>query len=213
MMKHVGRHGEKRVAVIFREIPGEEHMALVTYPDQLKQNLHDDLMNAIQSNKGQEANHLGEALHGMTGTDGQPLLNLLHKEGFMKKVRTQDVIMMPRPNTPGARLDEINEIIRGLETGSDAAQKMAKLDAESGMADPAKKAKGIEAAAKVAGVQAQGVLGDADIARNLVTQAEQMKAQMATLEAEAARLLQEAAELDPSLAPKKKRGRPAKASA
>ena len=39
-----------------------------------------------------------------------------------------------------------------------------------------KKAKGIEAAAKVAGVQA-GVLGDADIAQNLVTQAEQMKAQ------------------------------------
>ena len=213
MIKHVGRHGEKRVAVIFREIPGEEHMALVTYPDQLKQNLHDDLMNAIQSNKGQEANHLGEALHGMTGSDGQTLLNLLHREGFMKKVRTQDVIMMPRPNTPGARLDEINEIIRGLETGSDAAQKMAKLDAESGMADPAKKAAGIEAAAKVAGVQAQGVLGDADIARNLVTQAEQMKAQMASLEAEVARLMEEAAELDPSLAPKKKRGRPAKASA
>jgi hypothetical protein len=212
MIKHVGRHGEKRVAVIFREVPGEEHMALVTYPDQLKQNLHDDLMNAIQSNKGQEANHLGEALHGMTGTDGQTLLNLLHKEGFMKKVRTQDVIMMPRPNTPGARLDEINEIIRGLETGSDAAQKMAKLDAESGMADPAKRAKGIEAAAKVAGVQA-GVLGDADIAQNLVTQAEQMKAQMATLQAEAERLMEEAASLDPSLAPKKKRGRPAKAKA
>ena len=48
MIKHVGRHGEKRVAVIFREVPGEEHMALVTYPDQLKQSTHDDLMNAIQ---------------------------------------------------------------------------------------------------------------------------------------------------------------------
>ncbi len=30
MMKHVGRHGEKRVAVVFREIPGEEQLALVT---------------------------------------------------------------------------------------------------------------------------------------------------------------------------------------
>ena len=169
MIKHVGRHGEKSVAVVFREIPGEEHMALVTYPDQLKQNLHDDLMNAIQSTKGQEANHLGEALHGITGTDGDTLLNLLHKEGFMKKVRTQDVIMMPRPNTPGARLDEINEIIRGLETGSEAAQKMAQLDAESGLADPQKKAAGVQAAAEVAGVQAQGVLGDADIAKKLWT--------------------------------------------
>jgi len=213
MMKHVGRHGEKRVAVIFREVPGEEHMALVTYPDQLKQTTHDDLMNAIQSVKGQEAKHLGEALHGMTGTDGQTILNMLHREGFMKKVRTQDIIMMPRPNTPGARLDEVNDIIRGMETGSEAAQQMAKLDAQAGLADPDKKAAGEAAAAQVAGNSANGILGDADIARNLMTQAEQMKAQMATLQAEAERLMEEAASLDPSLAPKKKRGRPAKAKA
>ena len=212
MLKHVGRHGDKRVAVIFREVPGEEHMALVVYPDQLKQILHDDLMNAIPSNKGQEASHFGEAIHGMTGTDGVPLLQMLHQERFMKKVRTQDIIMMPRPNTPGARLDEINEIIRGLDTGSEAAAKMAKLDAEAGLADPRKTAAGDAAAAAVTGT-GDGVLGDADIARNLVTQAEQMKAQMATLESEVARLMEEAASLDPSLAPKKKRGRPAKARA
>jgi len=212
MIKHVGKHGDKRVAVIFREVPGEDHMALVTYPDSLKQSTHDDLMNAIQSNKGQQANHLGEALHSIVGADGQTLLNLLHREGFMKKVRTQDIIMMPRPNQPGARLDEINKIIRDLETGSEAASKLADLDANAGLADPAKRAKGIQAAAEVVGVQAQGVLGDAEIARNLVTQAEQMKAQMATLQAEADRLLAEAAELDPSLK-KKSRGRPAKAKA
>ena len=208
MMKHVGRHGEKRVAVIFREVPSEEHMALVTYPDQLKQSTHDDLMNAIQSHKGQEASHLGEALHGMTGTDGQTILNMLHREGFMKKVRTRDVIMMPRPNTPGARLDEINDIIRGMETGSEAAAKMAKLDAQAGLADPDKTAAGNTAAENV-----QGVLGDTDIARNLMAQAEQMKAQMVTLQAEAERLMEEAANLDPSLSTKKKRGRPAKAKA
>ena len=130
-------------------------------------------MNAIQSTKGQEANHLGEALHGITGSDGDTILNVLHREGFMKKVPTQDIIMMP--NAVGARLDEINEIIRGLETGSEAAQKMAQLDAESGLADPAKQAAGRQAAANVAGTTSQGVLGDADIARNLVQQAEQMK--------------------------------------
>jgi len=212
MIKHVGKHGEKRVAVVFREVPGEDHMALITYPDSLKQQTHDDLMNAIQSTKGQEANHLGEALHSIVGADGQTLLNTLHREGFMKKVRTQDIIMMPRPNQPGARLDEINKIIRDLETGSEAAQKAAELDANAGLADPDKKAAGVQAAAQAAGVQAQGVLGDADIARNLVAQAEQMKAQMATLQAEADRLLAEAAELDPSLKTKK-RGRPAKAKA
>ena len=133
---------------------------------------------------------------------------MLHREGFMKKVRTQDVIMMPRPNTPGARLDEINDIIRGMDQGSEAAAKMAKLDAQAGLADPDKTAAGNAAAENV-----QGVLNDSDIARNLVTQAEQMKAQMITLQAEAERLMEEAASLDPSLATKKKRGRPAKAKA
>tara|TARA_E500000318_G_scaffold15736_3_gene16139 strand:- start:564 stop:1211 length:648 start_codon:yes stop_codon:yes gene_type:complete len=208
MIKHVGKHGEKRVAVVFREVPGEDHMALVTYPDSLKQQTHDDLMNAIQSVKGQEANHLGEALHSIVGADGQTLLNTLHREGFMKKVRTQDIIMMPRPNQPGARLDEINKIIRDLETGSEAAQKAADLDANAGLADPQKKAAGVKAAAQAAGVQTQGVLGDADIARNLVAQAEQMQAQMETLQAEAARLMEEAATLDPSLKPKKRGRKP-----
>ena len=209
MIKHVGKHGEKRVVVVFREVPGEDHMALVTYPDSLKQQTHDDLMNAIQSVKGQEANHLGEALHSIVGADGQTLLNSLHREGFMKKVRTQDIIMMPRPNQPGARLDEINKIIRDLETGSEAAQKAAALDANAGLADPQKKAAGVQAAAQAAGVQAQGVLGDADIARNLVAQAEQMQVQMETLQAEAARLMEEAATLDPSLKTKKRGRKPA----
>ena len=45
---------------------------------------------------------------------------------------------------------------------------------------------------QVAGNSSAGILGDADIARNPVTQAEQMKAQMATLQAEAERLMEEA---------------------
>jgi len=211
MMKHVGRMGDKKVAVVFREVPDEEHMALVVYPDQLQQNLHDDLMNAIQSTKGQEAKHLGEALHGMTGTNGETILNTIHRERFMKKVRTQDIIMIPQPNNPGVRLDELNEIIRGMETGSDAAAKMAKVDAEAGLADPQKTTAGNAAAAQVGGA---GALTDEAIAANLVTQAEQMRTQMKGLETEVNRLMEEAQSLNPALKPKKaKRGRPAKATA
>jgi len=212
MLKHIGRHGEKRCVIIFREVPGEDHMALVTYPDQLNSQVHDDLMNCVQSNAGQAAKDLGEAAHRVVGTNGQNLLETIHREGFMKKVRTQDIILVPAPNQDGARLDEINQIIRELETGSEAAQRMAQLDANAGLADPDKKAAGVQAAAEVAGVSAttsDGVLDDASIARNLVAQAEQMKQQMAGLEAEMQRLMAEAAELDPSVAVKK-RGRPKK---
>ena len=205
MIKHVGRQGDKKVVVVFREVPGEEHMALVVYPDQLQQHLHDDLMNAIQSVKGQEAKDLGNALHGITGTNGQTILNTIHNERFMKKIRTQDILMIPQPNNPGVRLDELNRIIRDLDTGADAAAQLADLDANAGLADPQKKAKGIAAAAAATG--STGVLTDEAIAQNLVQQAEQMKAQMATLEAEAARLMEEAQSLNPSLKPKAKRGR------
>ena len=205
MIKHVGRQGDKKVVVVFREVPEEEHMALVVYPDQLQQNLHDDLMNAIQSVKGQEAKDLGNALHGITGTNGRTILNTIHSERFMKKVRTQDILMIPQPNNPGIRLDELNKIIRDLDTGADAAAQLADMDANAGLADPQKKAKGIAAAAAATG--STGVLTDEAIAQNLVQQAEQMKAQMATLEAEAARLMEEAQGLNPALKPKAKRGR------
>ena len=203
MIKHVGRQGDKKVVVVFREVPEEEHMALVVYPDQLQQNLHDDLMNAIQSVKGQEAKDLGNALHGITGTNGRTILNTIHSERFMKKVRTQDIIMIPQPNNPGVRLDELNKIIRDLDTGSEAAGKLADLDANAGLADPDKKAAGIAASQ----AQTGGALTDEAIAANLVQQADQMRAQMASLEAEATRLLEEAQSLNPALKPKAKRGR------
>ena len=131
----------------------------------------------------------------------------------MKKVRTQDIIMMPRPNTPGVRLDEINKIINDLDTGSKAAQDMAKLDAQAGLADPDKNAAAVQAAAAVVGTPSEaGILSDSILAEQLVEQANQMKAQMASLEKEVTRLMEEATTLNPNLAVKKKRGRPAKAA-
>jgi DNA anti-recombination protein RmuC len=56
-------------------------------------------------------------------------------------------------------------------------------------------------------------LTDGDIAKNLLTQAASMKAQVDTLTAEMARLTEEAQGLDPSLKPAKKRGRPRKVAA
>lgn len=207
MLKHVGIHNQRKVAVVFREVPGEEHMALVTYPDTMPTNFHDDLMRAIESNAGQSAKHLGEALHRMTGTEGENLLTRIHKEGWMKKVRTQDVIMTPQPGKQGVRLDEINEIIRDLETGNEAAQRLADLDANAGLADPAKAARGREVTESMSQPASDGVLSNADIAKDLISQAEQMKSQISTLESEIARLTEEAYGLDPSLKPKTRKPR------
>jgi len=124
----------------------------------------------------------------------------------MKKIRTQDILMIPQPNNPGVRLDELNTIIRDLDTGSDAAGKLAELDANAGIADPQKKAAGVQAAMAATG-GTPGLLTDEAIAQNLVKQADQMRTQMASLEAEATRLMEEAQGLNPALKPKAKRGR------
>lgn len=205
MLKHVGKQGGENVVVVFREVPGEEHMCLVVYPGQLPTSFHDDLMRCIESNAGQSSSHLGEAMSRVVGTDGRNLLQAVHAERWMKKIRCQDVIMTPVPNKQGARLDEINKIIAEMESGADAAKRMAEIDAQAGLADPAKTIDNTAYAAS-----AQGVLTDADIAADLLKQASQMESQIAGLQAEVARLTEEATALDPSVAPApapKKRGR------
>ena len=57
------------------------------------------------------------------------------------------------------------------------------------------------------------ILSDSVLAEQLVEQANNMKSQMVGLQAEYDRLMKEAADLNPELAVKKKRGRPAKTPA
>jgi hypothetical protein len=206
MLKHIGKHNDKNAVVIFREVPGEDHMALVLYPDTLPQHVHDDVMKCIESNAGQAASHLADALHRTVGQDGKTILNTIHSNRWMKKVRTQDVVLNPGGKGQGARLDEVNTIIRGMEAGGEAAAKMAKLEATQGIADPAKTAIGEAArAAIMAKAASPSVLTDADIAANLVRQAEGMQAQVMSLTAEITRLTEEAQSLNPVLKPKAKR--------
>lgn len=195
MIKHVGTHNDKKVIVMFREVPGEDHMALVLYTEKLPTIIHDDIMRVLQREEGQAADHFAEALHRFTGTDGVNLLERVHRERWMKKVRAQDVILRPVPGQKGALLSEVNEIIRMQKEGSEAARRMAELDANTGMADYAKNNAFQETQS--------AALTDADIAKDLIQQAEKMMAQINTLNAEVTRLTEEAYGLDPSLKPKK----------
>ena len=93
MLKHVGRHGDRKVAIIFREIPGEDHMCLVIYPDVLPVAWHDAIMKVVESDVGQQAEELADALHRSYLPDGRVILDTLHTERMIKKVRTADVLM------------------------------------------------------------------------------------------------------------------------
>ena len=98
MIKHIGKHGDRKVAIVFREVPGEEHMTLVVYPETLPVSFHDAIMKVIESPMGQEAENLGDALFRSLLSDGRAMLQTLHVEGMIKKVQAKQVTVTPGGN-------------------------------------------------------------------------------------------------------------------
>jgi hypothetical protein len=201
-IRHVGKHGDRKIAVIFREVPGEPHMCLVTYTETLNQHVHDPMMKCIESDIGQSSENLADALNRTFAKDGRPILQVLHSEGQMKKVNTELVIMTPQPNTR-IKLSELNKILDEMKQGEEAVKKLADLDKSMGLQDPRDVARRMrnnqkaQPASRQAQSTASDVLGDNQLANNLRQQAEKMAAEAKGLLAESDRLLKEAAMIDP----------------
>ena len=134
--RHVGKHGDRKVAIVFREVPGEPHMCLVTYTELINQHIHDPLIQCIDSDIGQNSENLADALNRTYTKDGRPILQVLHTEGQLKKVQTALIVMTPNPSTR-IRLDELNVMLDEMKQGEAAVKKMAEMDKSRGMQDPA----------------------------------------------------------------------------
>lgn len=199
-LKHVGQliNTQRRVVVVFREIPDEPNSALVIDTDALVDWMHQDIMNAVESPGAQAAKNFYEYANRAMFTDGSNMLQALHKRGLLNKVSTDNVMMTPdRQNK--IRLDELNNIIREQSGNApvvkpdDTQMEMANKQVEQ----PAQAPTAPQAAQ-------DGVISDADIAKGMLAQAEQF-------EAEAKTLREQALEMAPELKPK--RGRKAKTTA
>ena len=220
-MKHVGRHGDRKIALLFRQVPGEDHMCLLVYPEVLPAHWHDAIMKVIESDVGQQAEELADALSRSLLPDGRVILNTLHAERMIKKVRTSDVIMLPRTDA-SIRLDELNKMLNEMKLGAAAIKKMAENDASRGMVDaPTKRA--AEEAFKsdrqsVAQAPQGAALSDRDLAANMLAQAQKMELEAKGMLAESARMKKDAERMDPRVVaaeippppPPPKRGRPPK---
>lgn len=212
MIKHVGRHGDRKVAIIFREIPGEDHMCLVVYPETLPSSFETSIMKVIESPAGQAENILANALHRNLLPDGRVILEALHKEGMLKKIPTNQVIVTPTPSS-SVKLDELNRLVKEMESGADAAKRMAELDKNSGLVNPNVKreaerefkrkqleqAQQMSARAQQVQAPADGALDDRTLAANMLAQAKHMETEARGLVAEAARLKKEAETMFPSV--------------
>lgn len=221
MIKHIGKHGDRKVAIVFREVPGEEHMALVVYPDIMPSHIHDSVMQVLESPVGQTAENLGDAMFRSLLSDGRAMLQSLHSEGMIKKVQAKQVIVTPTANSH-VNLEELNKIINEMKTGADAVKKLADLDTQQGMSGKGRRRDdyGREvgappvglSGANVAGSDAARALDDAAISQNMATQAAKMEAEAKGLLAESARLRAEAAAIA-GVPDKPKRGRQKKVTA
>lgn len=206
MIKHVGRHNNNKVVVIYREIPDETHMCLIAYSDSLPRIIHDELMKTIEGAVAQNTTDVADVLFRTMMADGRGLLEAIHRGGFMKKVPTNQVIMTPTASS-NIRLDELNGLLNEMSKGEEAIARLAELDSQRGMAS-GKRNKVIEGrelgvppntkAGAVDVPDPMGVLSDSDLAAQRRTQAEDMKTQAKQLLAEAERLEKEANDLSPS---------------
>lgn len=207
MLKHVGKHNDKRCVIIFRKIPELEHMALIVYSDLLPRMVHDEIMRTVESPQGQAATEISNVLFRTIMADGRNCLESLHTNGLLKKVPTNQVLVTPT-TTSSVRLDELNDILDEMAKGEEAMKRLQDLDSNRGLTGKTqprraeiqelgekktREAQGNTSAAAML----SGMLSDGDLATQRVEQAAKMEATAQQLLAEAARLKAEAADLSP----------------
>ena len=215
MIKHVGKHNSKKIVLLWRKVPNENHMALLLYSDTLPRMIHDEVMKQLESAIGQNATEFSDVLFRTIMADGRNALEVLHKEGFIKKVPTSQILITPTSKST-VRLDELNDILDEMEKGEQAIKRLSDLDKEAGMVGQKKKVRegrevgmppnnasvsrtnlDVDATASAA-AYLKGALSDSDLAADRLSQAAEMQKQAEQLLAEAKRLTEEAKSLTPA---------------
>jgi len=223
MLKHVVKHNNRKAALLYRQVPGEDHMCLLVYSDLLPRMIHDEIMKVLESAVGQQANDLADALFRNIMPDGKNTLHVLHTDGMIQKVPCNQVVVQANAKS-NVRLDELNGILNEMAQGQEAVQRLAELDAKVTGWTPAQQTEqNAKNAAKKRAKQDEGrevgvppnaarpvdlptvtesALSNIDIAQNLLDQAERMKQQAASMLAEVTKLTNQAIALTPAPAVK-----------
>lgn len=199
MIKHVGKHNQRKVAIVYRQVPDEDHMCLVMYTDNLPMMVHDEAMKVLESEVGQNAKELADALFRHIMPDGTNCLTTIHRAGYLKKVPCNQVIVTPTAKST-VRLDELNNMLAKIEAGGEAADQLANIDANRGTKGVIQEGRelGMPASQATTSASVSGVLSDSDIAEQRLSQAARMEAEAKGLLAEAKRLKEEAKSLTPA---------------
>lgn len=111
-LKHVGRvvKNKRKCIVAYRVVPHAPEYCLVVHTESLDADQHDSLMKLVESNTGQTAYELAEAMSRTRLPDGRNMLQAFHTQGKLTKTLTKDVEMIPNQQTT-INLAELNQMI------------------------------------------------------------------------------------------------------
>ena len=111
-LKHIGRviKTKKKCAVVYRVVPGAPDKCVIVGTETLAAEEHDSLMQLIESQGGQEAYELGEAMGRHMLPDGRIMLSVFHTQGKMISVDQSEIEMVPNAST-AINLAELNRNI------------------------------------------------------------------------------------------------------
>ena len=147
--KHIGELADEskaKVVIMYRTVPGEPNNCLVVGTKFLPDVYHNALMRAIESEGGQEAEEFADFAGRQTFPDGTNMLAILHNDNYIKKFKTNE-IMVTYGSGPDGKilLNKLNEMIakeKGVKVG-DLSQKDDTTETPAKKADakktPAKK--------------------------------------------------------------------------
>lgn len=130
--KHLGKLKDgTKLAILFRSVPGDAYSALVVGPQYLESNQEDSFMKALQSEQGQKSYELGEYLSQAQFPDGVNILSYLHRNNFIKKISTDEIVVTMGNTAQGEIvLTELNRLIAEQKGVS-----MAELAVQSDIVD------------------------------------------------------------------------------
>jgi len=172
------------------------------YSDLLPRLIHDEVMKALESPQGQATQDLSDVLFRTVMGDGNNCLETLHRQGFLKKVPCNQVLVTPT-STAKVRLDELNDLLAEMKKGDDAVAKLQEIDSSRGLTGKrAPRQAEIQEIGERTTREAQGnmsaeemvagVLTDDDLNASKISQADKFEAEAMSMLAEAKRLRAEA---------------------
>ena len=112
--KHIGElvDGGAKVVIMYRTVPGDPNNCLVVGTKFLPDVYHNSLMKAVESDSGQEADEFAYFASRQTFPDGTNMLAMMHNDNYIKKFKTNE-IMVTFGNTTDGRilLNKLNEMV------------------------------------------------------------------------------------------------------